>query len=106
MGPHAALALATSLSAYVNAALLFKKLKSSTPVYLLEGWLKYVMQVFIATLIMTATMLLLLPKFDQWLLWGGLERVGALLGFMLLGAVLYISALILLGVRKKIFVPQ
>ncbi len=103
-GPHAALALATSLSAYINATLLFKKLKNSTSITLQAGWPKYMSQILIATAIMTAVLLFVLPVSSQWLAWNGLERIGALLGFMLLGAVLYIGALIILGVRKDNFV--
>ena len=105
-GPHAALALATSLSAYLNAALLFYKLKSSTSISLQTGWLKYAVQILIATLIMAGLLFLLLPDPDQWLLWNGFERIAALLGFMLLGTVLYIGALALFGVGKKNFVLQ
>ncbi len=105
-GPHAALALATSLSAYINAALLFKKLKSSTSISLQIGWSKYLTQILICTLIMVVVLLLLLPNFNQWLLWNGFERIAALLGFMLLGTVLYIGALALLGVRRENFILQ
>ena len=105
-GPHAALALATSLSAYLNAALLFKKLKSSASISLQAGWLRYIAQILIGTLIMAVVLLLLLPNSNQWLHWNGFERIAALLGFMLLGTVLYIGALALFGVRKENFVLQ
>jgi hypothetical protein len=47
-----------------------------------------------------------LPITSQWLDWSGLSRIAALLGFMLLGAVLYIGALTVLGVRRKDFALQ
>lgn len=104
--PHAALALATTLSAYINAALLFYKLKDSVALGLPAGWLRYLAQVLVATVVMGLALVWLLPDSLQWLTWGGSERIIALLGFMLSGAVLYIGALALLGVRKKIFVLQ
>ena len=105
-GPHAALALATSISAYLNAALLFKKLKSSASISLQAGWLRYIAQILIGTLVMAVVLLLLLPNSNQWLYWNGFERIAALLGFMLLGTVLYIGALAIFGVRKENFVLQ
>ena len=104
--PHAALALATSLSAYLNAALLFHKLKDSAALRLPAGWLKYLVQVLTATVVMGLVLVWLLPDALQWLTWGGSARIVVLLGFMLSGAVLYIVALALLGVRRKIFVLQ
>ena len=104
--PHAALALATSLSAYINAALLFHRLKGSAALLLPEGWLKYLAQVLVATAVMGLVLVWLLPESVQWVSWGGTTRIIALLGFMLSGAVLYIGALALLGVRRKIFILQ
>ena len=104
--PHAALALATSLSAYINAALLFHRLKGSAVLLLPEGWLKYLAQVLVATAVMGLVLVWLLPESVQWVSWGGTTRIIALLGFMLSGAVLYIGALALLGVRRKIFILQ
>ncbi len=105
-GPHAALALATSLSAYINAVLLFKKLKNSTSITLQSTWLKYLLQVLLATAIMAIVLIFVLPNSNQWLTWSGYERIGALLGFMLLGTVLYISVLAVLGMSKKTFTLQ
>ena len=105
-GPHAALALATSVSAYINAILLFSTLKKTATVSMQNGWLKYMTQICIATLIMLLVLLQVLPDTSQWLDWSGILRIVALLGFMLLGAVLYIGALALLGIRKTNFVIQ
>ena len=102
-GPHAGLALATSLAAYINAGLLFKKLLSIKAVHLQTGWLKYLAQILMAALIMAIVLHLCLPDASEWLSWGGFERVAILVGFMLLGALLYIVALAILGVRKHNF---
>ncbi len=105
-GPHAALALATSISAYVNAILLFKNLKSTPSISLQTGWFKFISQILLGTLIMSAVLYLILPSSNQWLEWSGFERIISLLGFMLLGAILYIIALLALGVRKENFVLE
>ncbi len=105
-GPHAALALATSLSAYLNATLLFIMLKKSASVAMRPGWSKYLAQIVLASMLMMLALKQVLPITSQWLEWEGFNRIAALLGFMLLGAILYIGALVILGVRKKDFVLQ
>ncbi len=105
-GPHAALALATSISAYLNAILLYIMLKKSASISMQAGWSKYLTQIIIASILMTLALTQVLPLTSQWLEWDSFNRITALLGFMLLGVVLYIGALAVLGVRKKDFVLQ
>ena len=105
-GPHAALALATSISAYINAILLFSTLRKTTTVNMKANWIKYLTQILLATAIMLFVLMQVLPDPAQWLDWAGFSRIAILLGFMLLGLVLYIGALVLLGIRKKDFVLQ
>ncbi len=104
--PHAALALATSLAAYLNAALLFYRLRGSAALVLPAGWSKYLVQVVGATTAMGIALVWILPEAHQWLNWDVGKRIIALLGFMLSGLVLYIGALALLGVRRNSFVLQ
>jgi len=103
-GPHAALALATSISAYLNAMLLFLMLKRSITFSIQSGWFKYLVQIIIASALMMLVLMQVLPHASQWLEWSVYARVTALLGFMLLATVLYIGALVVLGVRRKDFV--
>ncbi len=100
-GPHAALAFATSLSAYVNAALLFRKLGPTVVILRRPGWFRYAMQILVATLMMTVAIFALLPAPEQWLNWNVLERVLVLLGIVSLGAMLYAGALFVLGMRSN-----
>ncbi len=105
-GPHAALALATSIAAYIQTYLLYRTLKKSTSITFKTGWLKYSLQIISATAVMALMLWWVLPDSSQWLAWQSFQRIGILLGFMLLGAVLYIGALALFGVRMKNFVLQ
>lgn len=105
-GPHAALALATSISAYLNAILLFIMLKKSVSISIQAGWTKYLFQIAVASVLMMLALIQVLPATAQWLEWNSINRITALLGFMLLGAVLYIGALAVLGVRRKDFALQ
>ncbi len=105
-GPHAALALATSIAAYINASLLFTTLLKTTEFSLKTGWSKYLTQIIIASAVMLFVLLQVLPASPQWLEWTVFWRIAILLGFMLLGTVLYIVALAIVGIRKKDFVLQ
>ncbi len=105
-GPHAALALATSISAYINALLLFKILKNSAGISLQSDWFKFLLQIIVASVVMMLVLTFILPNFSQWYAWSITERIAALLGFMLAGGVLYIAVLALLGVRKQDFQLQ
>ena len=102
--PHAALALATSLAAYLNASLLYIYLRKASTFQLSNGWMKFCMQLLSSSVLMAIILYYLLPQHLQWLEWSGAYRITMLLGFMLLGALLYISALALMGIRKKDFV--
>lgn len=103
-GPHAALALATSLAAYLNAGLLFNKLKRNVSISLQAGWLKYIFQIALSSLVMFVVLFYFLPSEEQWFAWDGIGRITALVGFMLFGAMLYIVVLLTLGVRKENFI--
>ena len=106
IGPHAALALATSLSAYLNTFLLFKRLGATVVVFRRPGWFRYAAQILVATLVMGGALLGLLPDLGQWLSWNVLERIAVLSGLVLLSGMLYIGALLLLGMRKDSLILQ
>jgi len=97
--PHAGLALATTISALFNAALLFRGLRKSG-VYLPQpGWGRLAGQVLVATAMMTYALFWLLERIGDWLALGGLERVGALAVCVLAGLGVYFGACFLLGLR-------
>lgn len=100
-GPHAALAFATSLSAYINAALLFKRLDCAATIFRRPGWFKYMAQILTATLVMAIALFVLPLDHDQWTSWNWLKRILVLFGLISLGTMLYIGTLVLLGVRKR-----
>ena len=105
-GPHAALALATSLAAYLNAFMLFKALKRKISISLQTNWFIYIMQVVLSSVFMFGVLFYFLPTSEQWLNWNVTERIATLIGFMLSGAILYIVSLFLLGIRKENFVLE
>ena len=96
---HAGLALATSIAAYVNAALLYLTLRRGEHFEPLSGWPGFSLRVVMAVLAMGIFIKLLLPAQGLWLEWSALQR-GIQLALMVAGgAVLYFVALILCGIR-------
>ena len=98
---HAGLALATSLSAFLNAGLLFRGLRKEN-IYLPEsGWSKLLTRVGSAGLIMALVLWFYVPELSQWLQWSGLERATQLAKWIVMGAVVYVGSLLILGVRWR-----
>ncbi len=105
-GPHAGLALATSLAAWVNAGLLFHMLKK-TQVYRPEpGWPRYSLQLGCAALTLAAVLALGMPSLQVWLDWSIWSRVSGLLVWVLAGAGSYFIALHLSGLHIKTLLQQ
>ena len=74
-GAHAGLALSTALAGYVNAGLLFYLLHKQRIFQAQTGWLSYSVKVFIATGLMIAVMLLIMPTGVWWKDAAGFERL-------------------------------
>ena len=100
-GTHSGLALATSLSAYVNATLLFILLKRSQVIYQLAEWIQMAVKVFAGSLIMMLVLYWLIPQPATWTEWGTYIRFVYLIGFIVLGALIYASILLALGLRPR-----
>jgi putative peptidoglycan lipid II flippase len=98
-GPHAGLALATALAAWVNAGLLYRTLGRQQVFTPQAGWPRLWLQLALAGTVMTAVLLWGVPGPESWLQWPALERVGRLLFWVLAGAAVYLLALRLGGVR-------
>lgn len=98
---HAGLALSTSLAAYVNAALLYRGLRRQGAYAPVAGWGAFLTQVFGATAIMAAFLVMTCPPLGQWLAWGIADRALRLAGLIGGGALLYGVGLWALGLRWK-----
>ncbi len=98
---HMGLALATSLSAFLNAGLLFMGLyrgKILIPGADLPGFLA---RVGLATLVMYGFLWLVLPPMETWLAEEFFLRLGYMLLICMAGALIYAAALTLVGVRFR-----
>ena len=103
-GAHAGLALATSLSAWLNCALLYRALKQEAyhPV-LLPGLL---LKVITAGLVMTGIVWWLCPAPDIWQTLTAGNRLLLLGALVAVGAVVYLLALLAQGLRWRHVVGQ
>jgi putative peptidoglycan lipid II flippase len=100
-GPHAGLALATSIAAWVNASLLFITLYRSQVYRPQAGWRRLILQMGLAGCALGGLLLFGMQPVQEWLNWTAWYRVTGLFGWVVAGAAVYFLALWLLGLRWK-----
>lgn len=100
---HAGLALATSLSACLNAGLLGWGLKRRGVLRFQPGWGRYALTLGAGCVIMGGGIWWWIPEWHAWLDWDVWQRAVTLLGLTLGGAVVYFGWLALCGVRLRHF---
>ena len=100
------LALATTLSATVNAFLLYQGLKRQS-VYRLSGQSAFfILRLMLSAAVMAAVVYYLSPDFAAWLAMDFYQQVIKLVFCILAGMASYFAAIMLLGVRFKDFKVQ
>jgi len=97
--PHVGLALATSASAYLNAALLLSALKQQQIYQPQAGWLRFSSQIIIANSSLALSILYWLPALESWSNWSLSARILNLLALIALAALIYLLSLLLCGMR-------
>ena len=98
---HAGLALATSLSAFINAGLLFSGLLRAKVLVLKPGWAVFLARLIFANICMVAVLYAISPDHHAWFAFGFWERLGVMLLICGAGAVTYAASLLLVGYRVK-----
>ena len=101
--PHAGLALATSLSAFLNAALLYRGLSRQGTLRSEPGWPGFLLRVSLAALFMSGVLFWGSGTVESWLPMSLVERVSRLVLWVSIGAIIYFVVLALLGVRPSQF---
>lgn len=99
---HAGLALATSLSAWLNAGLLFLILKRQGIYYPQPGWPLLSLRIIVANAIMAMTLWWLTPTLITWLNWDILARTSHILLLISTAVAVYVTALFMMGVRPRL----
>jgi putative peptidoglycan lipid II flippase len=97
---HAGLALATSLGAFFNAALLLKKLLKDKVYQPATGWLLFFSRVLLASAAMSAALYYWVDA-EWWNAWGSTERIIHLLKWIVIGMSIYIATLLMTGLKLK-----
>ena len=93
------LAIATSLSAFVNMALLYHGLQKQNVYCVTKKTIVFFCKLIIAGGLMSLVIIYLLDDNSVWLAWQWLERVKHLFLLIGFGAVVYVISLLLMGVR-------
>jgi putative peptidoglycan lipid II flippase len=96
---HVGLALAISLSAFVNAGLLFFMLRRHDVYRPLPGWSVFLVRVMSASAIMGAVLLWGTGNVDSWLQASTLQRIYRLSIWVTAGAAVYLLTVMAFGVR-------
>jgi len=98
---HAGLALATSLSACLNAGLLFYILNKNKTLTLESDWTRYLIKLILAVLLMSIVLIGFVPDASQWTEWQTSQRITHLFMWISLASVSYFLILQLSGVNIR-----
>ncbi|WP_076542959.1 murein biosynthesis integral membrane protein MurJ [Shewanella sp. UCD-KL21] len=96
---YVGLAIATSMSAFLNAGLLYRGLHLAGVYKVTRATLIFCAKVVIATLVMAVLLVYLLPEQQMWLDMAMQVKVYSLLKLIVLGALAYLFSLVLMGLK-------
>ncbi|WP_075881650.1 murein biosynthesis integral membrane protein MurJ [Vreelandella massiliensis] len=98
---HAGLALATALSAFMNAGLLGYLLRKQGVLIFQPGWWRFAWQLMGGSAVMSGGLYLLAPDWQAWLDFGLWQRVSWVAALVVLGAGAYFAWLAAFGLRLR-----
>ena len=98
---HVGLAMATSISAFLNASLLLFGLLRGGVLRFSAGWKSFLLQVSISSLVMLLVLYLMLPGMDFWFSEGFFSRMVTIVLICFAGAVSYAAVLFCTGFRYQ-----
>jgi putative peptidoglycan lipid II flippase len=96
---HMGLALATSLAAMLNAALLLRGLRRAGFYQVQPGWMPYTLRLLLASACMAALIWWLVPEHSLWAEWGWVRRVLEMALLCGVGITVYFASHWLFGTR-------
>ena len=103
VAPHVGLALATTASAYFNAAMLALTLKKSAIINKFNTLGPFLLKILFASCAMSLTIVLLSPEFELWSQWRWFERVYQLSILIVPAILCYALMLWIMGFRRQHF---
>lgn len=101
--PHAAIALATATGAWINAALLLRRLRADGIYRPGAGWGRFALQLLLANGAMAAVLVLMPGELASWTAAPALERIGRLALIIAAAGAAYFAVLWAAGVRPRHF---
>lgn len=98
---HVGLAVATALSAFLNAGLLLRGLVREKVFVWQSGWGVLLVRLFLALIVLSVVIVWLSPPVDVWMSGDVWARVKSMLLVVVAGAVAYFGVLLLAGLRLQ-----
>jgi putative peptidoglycan lipid II flippase len=102
-GPHAGLALATSVAAILNAALLYRGLRHENVLMHTSGWPKLLLRVALANTVMSVVLMQMSRSLAWWIDAANSQRILWLAATVVVGAGVYFIVLLITGMRASQF---
>ena len=99
-GPHAGLALASSVAAYLNAVLLYRGLRKRAVYVPEQGWFRLWAAVIVASATMAALLLFMTHDIEHWLQADVVLRVKNLVLAIAFGVIVYLFTTMVVGLKK------
>ncbi|WP_062706026.1 murein biosynthesis integral membrane protein MurJ [Grimontia marina] len=96
---YVGLAIATALSALVNAGLLYRGLHKQQVYRVSKDTVIFTLRLIFGVALMGAVVYHVMPVFEQWLVMDLWQRVYTLTGLIAAGAITYVVSLVILGLR-------
>ena len=103
---HVGLAIATSISAIINASLLFYSLKKQKIYIPNKGWLIFIIKILTANITLAVVLFFLKGNIEIWFNSTFIHRLLHILFLTFFGIVIYFIFLAILGFRKKHLQPD
>lgn len=100
---HVGLAMATSISSMLNAALLYKKWRQIHSFSMQPGWNMFALRITIASVGMILFLWFVTPELATWIEWTRMQRVLNLSMLVTVSGLIYGGVLLTLGVRPREF---
>ena len=98
---HAGLALATSLSAYYNMAMLYYGLRKQGVYQPQAGWMRFGVIMLLANTALAGVALWLMGDAQAWLDWETMQRIGWMSLIVVAGIAVYFAVMVLAGLRMR-----
>jgi len=99
-GPHAGLALASAVAAYLNAGLLYRGLRKQRVYTPDRGWLRIWLSVILACAVMGGLLLFMTQDIENWLQASAMLRVRKLGLAILFGVIVFVFVTMVTGLKK------